>query len=53
MKNLLSTAGGLCAALAISLLAVPIPEAAAQGAEEAVSEPGEPIESPGRDPRYR
>jgi len=38
MKKLLSTAGGLCAALAISLIAIPIPEAAAQGEDEAVSE---------------
>ena len=38
MKTLVSTAGGLCAALAISLLAVPIPEAAAQGADEQLDE---------------
>ena len=32
MKYLVSTAGGLCAALALSVFAVPIPEAAAQDA---------------------
>lgn len=40
MKNPITTAGGLCAALAVSLIAVPVPQAAAQssGADEAVEE---------------